>query len=138
MQLFTDPNEKVRSEASSCFSGCQKAELGEYVGLISEFVQSPAFASAPAPLIRALETTTASLPEVVCEVCERFLDIFGSGAADLRTHTALEARSLSQLAVRVCTHSADPSLEKRALDLIDRMAQMDVYGLKDALSAQDR
>jgi hypothetical protein len=136
--LFNSPHEKVRSKAGTCFLGYEGEELGAYEGLLKAFVPSPAFASQYFHVISALEKTTAKLPEITCLACERFLDIVGQGAADIRTHHAANAAIVSRLIIRVYSQARDEALQTRCLNAIDRMAQMRAYGFEKVLALYDR
>jgi hypothetical protein len=138
IQLFNSPYEKVRAQAGSCFHGYEGEELGAYEGLLKAFVPSPAFASQYFHVISALEKTTAKLPEITCLACERFLDIVGQGAADIRTHHAANAAIVSRLIIRVYSQARDEALQTRCLNAIDRMAQMRAYGFEKVLALYDR
>jgi len=135
IQLFNDPDEKVRSEAATCFNDLEGEQLGEYVRLVEAFVQSPAFANNYESLIHVLEETTAKLPDITCLVCEHFLDAVGSDASRIRT---AKEDIISELIVRVYSQSTDQELRARCLDMIDRMTQREVYGLSEALALYDR
>lgn len=134
VQLFNDPDEKVRSQAAKCFFGFEGEQLGEYISLIEAFVQSPAFTADYEDLIHALEMTTARLPGVTYLVCERFLEDFSSDEAEVRNRRGARADVVSQLLVRVYSQSKDQTLQSRCLDLIDRMTQVAVYELAQALA----
>ncbi|MCI0552885.1 MAG: hypothetical protein L0287_18190, partial [Anaerolineae bacterium] len=137
-QLFNDPNEKVRTETAKCFHNFEGEELSDHVNLIESFIQSSAFTTDHFYLFYALENTTAKLPDVTCLVCERFLDAVGQEVADTRTHSAVDANTVSQLLVRVYSQSKNETIRTRCLDLIDRMTRMEVYGLKEVLERYDR
>jgi hypothetical protein len=136
--LFNDSSEKVRSEAANCFRYFKGQLLGEHVDLVNAFVKSEAFNNCHRELFRALEETTAQLPDVTCTASERFFDIVGPAAADLRTHTAAESSVVTSLLIRVYKQSNDHTVQARCLDLIDRLTQMNVYGLDDAVSQFER
>lgn len=137
-KLFHAPYEKVRSELAVCFDDFQGAEIGTYSGLIQTYIQSPTFDDHSYRLIHALEQTTAKLPEVTCEVCERFLDVAHAAIIDPRTHAAAEADRISQLIIRVYRQSTDEALQARCLDIIDRMAEIGAPRLTQALADYDR
>lgn len=136
--LFNDESEKVRSEAAACFRGFKDAELGEVSGLIGKYVQSQAFGSMQDSLVRALETTTARMPVEICAMCERFFDTAGAAAADISTHAAAEAHTITALLLRAYHQSDTPELQVRCLDLIDRMVQLRAMGFDKALASFDR
>ncbi len=138
LRLFNDSEEEVRSEAAMCFGDLEGEQLGDCIKSVEAFIDSPAFATNPDPLIRALEKTTAKLPDLTCLICERFLDVAGTDAADIRTGRAFDARTVSQLLVRVYSQSKDQAIQSRCLDVIDRMTQMHIYGLHEVFDQFER
>ena len=130
VQLFNDSSQEVRSQAARCFFRFEGEQLGEYTRLIKAFVQSPAFTTDCHDLIYALEKTTAKLPDITYQVCKQFINVVGSSAGD--------ANTISQLLIRVYSQSKDQALRSRCLDLIDRLAQMEAYGLNEALALIER
>ena len=137
IQLFNDPDEKVRDRAAKCFFRFEGEQLGEYVNLVEAFVASPAFENDCHDLIYALEKTTAKLPDVTCLVCEKFIDSYGS-VADIRTRSAAKADEVSELLIRVYSQSQSQALRSRCLDLVDRLTQIGAYGLDKALQQFER
>jgi hypothetical protein len=109
--LFNSPYEKVRSKSGTCFNGFEREELGAYEDLVNTFVQSPAFASHYFHLIHALDQTTAKLPKVTYSVCERFLNIFGREAGDIRTGHAADVDMVCRLIVRVYSQTRNDELQ---------------------------
>jgi hypothetical protein len=137
-RLFDDESEKVRSEASKCFYRFDGEELGQYAGLIKDFVLSTAFATEHRQLIYALKKTTAELPEATALACARILDLVGQEAADIRTASAGLADDVVQLLIRTYNQSRNTETQARCLDLFDRMAQRGVYGVNRALDQYER
>jgi hypothetical protein len=139
IQLFNDSSENVRSQAGRCFLQFEGEELGDYISLVEAFVNSPAFTTNQHNLIHALEDTTAKLPdEATYRVCERFLDTVDSDATNTRSRSLIDANQISQLILRVYSQSKNQAFQSRCLDLVDRMAQMEVYGLDQALTQYER
>ena len=138
VRLFGDDNEKVRSEAASCFHGLEAVGLKSYAKLVEKFTVSKAFGDAPYPVIHALIEDTAALPEATCLVCERFGEMFGSEARTIQTRAGGEASRVSQLLVRVYSQTTDRTVQERCLDLVDSMAAAGVLGLDEALVQYER
>ena len=138
VQLFYDSSSEVRSQSAKCFFRFEGEQIGEYVSLIKAFVQSSAFSTDCHDLIYTLEKTTAKLLDITYLVCEQFINAVGSSAADIRTRSAAYANTISQLLIRVYSQSKDQTLQSRCLDLIDRLAQMEAYGLDEALVLYER
>ena len=137
-RLFDDPSQDVRRKASGCFRHFGDAELGNHMPLVEAFTNSAAFTEDCNDLIRALDETTAELPQTGLAVCERFLDGFGDQAGDIRTAAAREADRISRLIVRTYSQSRDEAMRSRCLDAIDRMAELAIYGYDKALASLDR
>ncbi len=138
IQLFNDPDERVRDEAAKCFFKFEKDELGKYTNLIRSFVDSPAFIDNCHDLIYALKETTAKLPDITCLICEKFVDSFDMATADTRTSYAADSDFISELIIRVYSPSRNKALQSRCLNIIDRMAQLGIYGLDKALQQFER
>ena len=136
--LFSDPSNAVRAEAADCFRRFQGSELEGYDDLISRFVSSDAFASNNFPLLVALERTTAKLPEVTLLACERFMDIVGLAAGDIRTSEAGDANTVVKLTLRTYQQCSDGAIRARSLDLVDKLMQSGAYGIHDALEEFER
>ena len=137
-KLFNDESEKVRSAASKCFFRLGEDQLGQYVNVIEAFVRSDAFVTEHGRLVHALEQTTAELPQESILACERFLDIVGGDAADIRTGAAGHADDVVQILVRTYNESRVPETQARCLDLFDRMAQLGIYGVGRTLEQYER
>ncbi len=138
VELFDDPSETVRAVASECFDQLADDALGATTALIERFQSSAAFAANHEHLIRALDTTTARLPDVTISVCERFIGIVGNAAGDMRTRAAGDAHRLSELIIRAYHQAADQVIRKRCLDTIDDLLRVGAMGLQRVLGEFDR
>ena len=136
--FFNDPHDAVRAEAARCFVQFKGTELEEYSRLINEFVSSKAFSQSYFPLLRALEETTAKLPEATLLACERFVDVAGLAAADISTREAGDADYVINLTLRTYQQSSDETIRARSLDLIDKLMEQGAYGINDALEKFER
>src|SRR3990172_4236065 len=86
--LFNDANESVRAEASSCFRAFEDDEIKDFSELVESFIDSSSFSDNYDNLIRALDKTTAQVPELICVACHRFLDQVGKDAANAQKKAA--------------------------------------------------
>jgi len=129
IQLFNDTDANIRSQAAICFSKFEESDLGNYTNLIEHFVKSPAFAANCNSLLLALQKTTAKLPKVTIDVCQSYLerlepsDLFFRGSTDI----------VSELVIRFYSQTRNGQLQSQCLDLIDRLTEMNVYGLEKGL-----
>jgi hypothetical protein len=138
VRLFNDLSEDVRAAAAECFNHLEGAALGQLTDLVGQFVQSAAFAAHHERLIRALEKTTARLPDVTLDVCRRFLDTAGEAAGDIRSRASLGAGQVSDLLLRTYHQAEGQAIRSRCLDLMDQLLSAGVTELNRALAEFDR
>ena len=136
--LFNDVSTEVRSAASRCFQRFQGSELGDYGSLIREFISSPAFRDDSFHLLRALDLTTADMPELVLSACENFIDVAGLAASDMRNSQAGRVRNVIQLTLRAYSQCSDDGTRSRCLDLVDRLMVQHALGIEEALDSYER
>ena len=137
-KLFSDSNEEVRQAAAMCFNGIEDSGLGEYRALLRKFIKSPSFSARHSLLFRVLEDSTAEISEEILLACERFVDVAGVEAGDIRTSSAANSDSVTKLVLRVYSRTSSTDLRSRCLDLIDRMTAFNVYGLANAIEPLER
>lgn len=135
LTLFHDPESTVRGEAAECFRGFAGSDLGNFADLVTGFLDSPAFQEHHFDVLRALDETSATMPEVMCLACERFVEKVGAEGGDIRTAAAAHAEMVCRLALRVYATSHEPGLRTRALNVIDQMMKYNYYGLDQAIGA---
>ena len=136
--LFFDPDPDVRRAASQCLDEFEGTDLGDYQNLIHSYIHSPAFVPQYSPLIRALDKTTANIPEITLAACERYIDLAGEDAGNITTAAAIHAQDVSTLIVRVYRQVTDPHLRSRCLDIIDKMELFRTYGLNQSMDEFER
>ena len=136
--FFDDPDKEVRDAAAACFRRFDGPELRDYPDLIERYAQSAAFGTTLNPLITALGKTTATMPGIILMVCERFFEIAGRDAADIRTMASANSSSTAELVVRAYSLTSDHEVKSRCLDLIDRMYLLGALGLDRVTAEFDR
>ncbi len=123
VELFSDLDPQVRSEAASCFHDLSGNDLLEIEEIVSGFIASEGLNSDPTHLVYALGNTTAKLPDVVCMLCERLLaTVEITNDYQARDQYAMQADSLIALLLRVYSQTMDPSVQNRCLNVLDRIA----------------
>jgi hypothetical protein len=137
-QLFDDPSDDVRSAAGNAIARLEGSQLGEFEGLARRFLETQAFADSQEGMLDSLVDTTARLPALALESCDRMMRMFGTDAGDIRTRAAYLADHVSQVLVRAYADSSDRPLKERALDLIDRSLELNLHGAYKALAEHDR
>ena len=137
--LFDDADERVRRRAASCFRELHEHGLETYGELIETFVASRAFVEGGAKaILRVLVRSRSRLPGVTCTVCDRFLDLYGDRAGDIRTGSAGAAMDARKLVFRTYQQHQGDEWGEKALDLIDRLCLDEVWGLKQQFEEFER
>ena len=131
--LFNDPNEEVREIAAEAMQHIDDLEPDLRESLIRSFVASRAFETNARTLIRSLEHLAAELPDPTIEVVERAVELAGTDLADIRTSRAAMSPDLIAVVLRLYRQGGK-TLRIRCLDVIDRLAELGAYGLREALS----
>jgi hypothetical protein len=123
-KLFNDEDMNVRTHAANCFWHLWQqpdVRLTDYEALIGSFLDSRAFADAPDHLLHTLEDTRQRVPDIILDVCDRFITRCADKARDIRTSMAANEITIGKLVFRAYAQLEARPLRSRALDLIDRM-----------------
>ena len=117
--VFNDPVKAVRDEAAACFRGLNGDLLAAEAGLIGDYIKSAAFADGATQLMFALDEASALLPDVVCGIPERLIELQTTAGADARQRHDLYR--LPELVLQLYRQTEDAGIRRRCLDTIDRM-----------------
>jgi hypothetical protein len=123
-RLFNDEDENVRRQAANCFWYLWQqpdVPLTDYEDLIGSFLDSRAFADDPSYLLHTLDDTRQRVPNIILDVCDRFITKCTEKARDIRTSMAADETTIGKLVFRAYAQLEALPLRTRALDLIDRM-----------------
>lgn len=135
--LFDDEAGEVRKAAATALTRLNGAELGEFAPLAQIFIRSRA--ATDSDILHALTATTARVPELALNACEKIIQGFGPDASDLRTAAARSAGQVTEILIRAYADTdGAPTLRERALDLIDLSLRLNIYGAHRALQEHDR
>lgn len=136
-RLFSDSDQSVREEAADAFRPFKDLPGDEYDGLLSAFVDSPAFADGSRGLFWMLDEARDPPVEATIAACERFAELL-LAAGDPFNARGIEADHAAQLLLRIYQATRDEALQRRCLDTIDRLSRLQTYGLDKALAAFER
>ncbi len=88
-------------------------------------------------VLYALSETTSVAAEVALDTCKQVLDRVARGDRDASLTLRPHADQMSQVLVRAYA-DGDIDVKNRALDLIDRSLELNIYGTLRALADHDR
>ncbi len=138
-KLFHDPEKSVREATDRCFRKVSDEQLAEETDLISSFVSSEVFADDASQLCFALKDSTSLLPDVVCGVAERLIQLHrqkhGQQAFD---HFCSSGHYVSELVVRLYQQTMDTRTKSRCLDIIDEMLRVEIWSADEELEKAER
>lgn len=127
--LFSDPSREVRKVAVRSLHFLEVLPPETRDGLITQFVQSTAFAESLSELFDALEDISGELPSISLDVCKRGLEAIATSTP--RSIGALTGNLVTVL-VRIY-RASDGATREAALDLIDQTVHMQFWRIDDAL-----
>jgi hypothetical protein len=138
-KLFNDLDKSVRAPTDHCFRKISDKQLSEETDLISSFISSKAFADDAAQLCLALKDSTSLLPDVVCGVAEKLIQIHrqrhGEQAFD---RFFSSGHYISELIVRLYQQTMDARTKSRCLDIIDELLRVEIWGADEELEKAER
>jgi hypothetical protein len=135
--LFHDDVQEIRSIAAGAFRRLSDEQLEAGQALIRAFLGSPAFSENSDDLIYELNNRPIHFPEIICELCEAFLDVSGA-AADISTVSAATASIVNKILIKLYSQSRNREIKKRCLDLIDRLMAIGTYNMSTEIDKLDR
>jgi hypothetical protein len=109
--------------------------LGLVRDLVTAYARSEALRDESFHLLRALEETTAKLPDITILVCERMIEFHREALAEMRLPTSAHAHDIHELVIRLYRHTDDEAIRSRCLDLIDQLLVLGISGLESDLEA---
>jgi len=138
IQFLTDADDDVRTEAASAFRHIAQITTDEQAKLLKAFVDGNPNRGALEEVVRALEDSPVQLPDLVCGLAERCIEVFREDAGDISKAGSMVAMDLSRIVIRLYTQTEDGSIKSRCLNLIDQMELYNFIGLSDELQRLDR
>jgi hypothetical protein len=133
--LFDDPEPEVRAEAASAMRHLTDVPPVQLDGLLDEFASSAAFTAHIEDVIDGLEELGIKLPPSALRICAAATDAAGNDLGDIRTARAAVSRDLIRVVTRLY-RQGDAATRSSCLDVIDRLADLNAFGIFDALSEE--
>lgn len=138
IRLMNDDTDEVRKEASMVAARLRHHPLRPFEQLLTALIDSPSYTYASTQLLLTLDYAPDKVDDLVLKACRRFLDVFGSEAADIRTGAAADAHYFNGLVVRGLAQCQDHSHRAELLDVLDQLLELNVYGINAAITEAER
>ncbi|MXZ53197.1 MAG: hypothetical protein F4Z34_08445 [Acidimicrobiaceae bacterium] len=130
--LLDDDDREVQQEVGLAMRRLDQVPTSEREGLIDALMASAAFPTHMRDLMGALERMPSDMPSNTIDVCERVVGIDGADLADPTKSSALTGRDLIAVVLRLYRHG-DHTMRARCLNIIDKLAEFNLYDLEEAL-----
>ena len=131
-RVFDDDDPGVQEKLEIAIRRLDDVPASELEDLIDALTESRAFPQHLYSLIYALEQLPAEMPTNAITACERAVEITGAALADPSTTSALTGHDLTKVVLRLY-RQGNQEARVRCLDIIDRLAEFNLYDLAPAL-----
>jgi len=138
IRLMNDDDDEVRQAAAQVAAHLREQPLRPFAELLSALIESPSYDHATPQLLLTLQYAPDKVDDLVLKAAQRFVDVFGRDAADIRTGAAGDAQYVSQLVVRGLAQSRNRAHRAALLDVLDLLIELGVYGIVDAIADAER
>ena len=128
--LFDDRTEDVRRRAAEVAAALRDRPLRPFASTIQALVASPAFTDAVPQLLITLEHAPDRIDDLALACVQRFVDVLGPAAADIRTGSAADVQHVGQLVVRGLAQAATAIERAALLDVLDQLLQLRAYAAR--------
>ena len=130
-----DDDPEIRQQVGRAMRRLDQVPASDREDLIEAFVASAAFPDQMGELLAAVERMPSAMPSNTIDVCEQVAGIAGPDLADLAKASALTGRNLIAVVLRLY-RQGDQHMRARCLDIIDQLAEFNLYDLEKALQDQ--
>lgn len=138
-KLFNDSEKSVRDATDHCFRKVSDEQLSGEVDLVATFINSEAFADDAAQLCFALKDSTSLLPDVVCGVAEKLIQLYRQRHGQQGFDRFFSSgHYISELIVRLYQQTVDAKTKSRCLDIIDEMLRVEIWSADEELEKAER
>jgi hypothetical protein len=101
-------------------------------------IDSAAFEAAVPQLFLTLEHAPDDVGALALRSAQRFVQVFGPAAGDLRTGAAGDTHYVCDVILRGLAQSQDPAQRANLLDVVDELIKVGAYGVDEAVNNAGR
>ena len=101
-------------------------------------IDSAAFEAAVPQLFLTLEHAPDEVGALALRSSQRFIQVFGAAAGDVRTGAAGDTHYVCDLVIRGLAQSQDPAERAALLDVVDELMKVGAYGVDEAVNNAGR
>lgn len=136
--LFNDPDDGVREAAADVAGSLRGQPLRPYASTLEALIASPGYVHASPQVFFTLQEAPDKVDDLALLTSQKFVEVSGSEAGDMRTSAAGDAHYVSELVVRGLAQSSDRTHRSALLDVLDLLLWHGVYGIGEAIAEFER
>ena len=136
--LMHDDDDEIRKAVGRLVSHLRGHSLRPFASFLAELIASPSYVHSTPQMLITLQEAPDKVDDLVDLAAHRFLDLYGSDVADIRTGAAGDAHYISDLVVRGLAQTRDRKRVSALLDVLDRLIELGVYGVDRAIEHAER
>lgn len=138
IRLMNDEDDEVRKAAAQVALNLRDYPLRQFTEVLMALIDSPSYDHATPQLLITLQHAPDKVDDLVLKAAQRFIEVFGKHAADIRTGAAGDAHYISELVVRGLAQSRNSAHRAALLDVLDVLLELGVYGINEAIADSGR
>ncbi|WP_175442267.1 hypothetical protein [Humibacillus sp. DSM 29435] len=132
-----DKDDQVRKQVGTLAGHLRGDDLRPYAEFLAELIASPSYVHATPQLLITLQEAPDKVDDLVDLAAHRFLNVYGSDVADIRTGAA-DDHYISELVFRGLAQTRGRERVAALLDIFDRLLELGVYGVDRAIDGAVR
>ena len=136
--LMNDQDEEVRKAVALLAPQLRGMKLRPFANLLRNLIASDSYAESTPQLFLTLQNAPDRVDDLALYAAERFLQVHGKDAGDIRTAASGDSSYVSELVVRGLAQSRSPAERSALLDVLDELLRIDAYGIAKAIDEAGR
>ncbi len=138
IELFGDASAPVRKAAATVAAALRKQKLHPFEQILLALVDSASFEEATPQLFLTIEYAPDRVDRLALRTAQRYIEVFGAAAGDMRTGAAADAKYVSDLVIRGLAQTRDRAQRAALLDVVDELVKVGAYGVDEAIESAAR
>jgi len=130
-----DDDDEVQNKVAFALRSAKELSPETLTPFVTMFLDSRAFSSRCGDLLHALERLPSFDASTSLLACERAVLLANADLGDIRTDRIRWGRSITRIVIRVY-RQGDDCIRSRCLDLIDRLSELNAYGVSEELAEE--
>lgn len=136
--LMNDEEEEVRKAVASLAPHLRDKRLRPFADLLSRLIASDSYSESIPQLFLTLQHAPDRVDDLSLLAAQRFLEVHGKDAGDIRTAAAGDSSYVSELVVRGLAQSRSPEERSALLDVLDQLLEINAHGIAEVIDEAGR